>query len=344
MISKISEVDNNDELNNMIEEINSNATSISTVISEKSDSIGYTLSESMKTIWDENSVGTKNVITTYGEKFSAAQTTTNNALNLINNNLQNMINYLNANSKINVKNANTSSSYKSSNNTKKMETSKPKSSSSSNDGTPKIGDRVKFVSGQYYYDSQGKKPIGSHNQGEYVYITNINEKDWATHPYHISTGKRLGNGDLGWLKLNQISGYATGKKNFFDDEIAWTQENGTEFIVRPSDGAILTPIARGDKVLNAKASGNIWQMANSPAEFIRDNLNLGVSDVPNGSNVQNSYTQYLDKVVFNLPEVKNYEELLYAFQKDKNFERLIHAMTIDRIAGKSSLAKGKSIR
>ena len=85
-------------------------------------------------------------------------------------------------------------------------------------------------------------------------------------------------------------------------------------------------------------------MTNSPAEFIKNNLNLGASNVPNNSNVQNNYTQHLDKVVFNLPNVKNYEELLSAMQKDKNFERLISAMTIDRLAGKSSLAKGKSIR
>jgi hypothetical protein len=49
-------------------------------------------------------------------------------------------------------------------------------------------------------------------------------------------------------------------------------------------------------------------------------------------------------VVFNLPNIKNYEELLSAMQKDKNFERLILSMSIDRIAGKSSLAKNKSIR
>ena len=36
--------------------------------------------------------GANNVITTYGERFSQAQTTTNIALNTINTNLQNMIN------------------------------------------------------------------------------------------------------------------------------------------------------------------------------------------------------------------------------------------------------------
>ena len=85
-------------------------------------------------------------------------------------------------------------------------------------------------------------------------------------------------------------------------------------------------------------------MANSPAEFIKDNLRFSADNIPNNSNSQSNYTQNLDKVVFNLPNVKNYEQLLSEMQKDKNFERLILSMSIDRLAGKSSLAKGKSIR
>lgn len=327
----------------MITEINTDSSIIGDTIRDAADSVGYTLTESMKTIWDEDALSTKNVITTYGDKFVNAQTTTNNALNAININLQNMINQLNKKATTNTKSASKSSVAKSSN-TKTTTTKTNTKKSNGGDGKPKIGDRVKYVSGQYYYDSQGKKPLGSHNLGKYVYITNINEKDWATHGYHISTGKKLGSGDLGWLKLNQISGYATGKNNFLDNEIAWTQEDGKEFIVRPSDGAILTPVAKGDSILTTAASKNIWDFANSPAEFIKDNLNLGSTSVPSNSNSQNNYTQHLDKVIFNLPNVKNYEQFLSAMQKDKNFERLIKSMTIDQISGKSSLGKGKSIR
>ena len=339
-------LDNIDALiSDTIAEINADAGIIGDTIRETADSVGYTLSDSMKTIWDENSVNTKNVITSYGDKFVNAQTTTNNALNAINTNLQNMIAQLNKKANANVKTASTSTVAKQSNKNKATTTAKNATNQKSGgDGKPKIGDRVKYESGQYYYDSQGKKPLGSHKKGEYVYITNINTKDWATHGYHISTGNKLGKGDLGWLKLNQISGYATGAKNILSDELAWTQENGTEFIVRPSDGAILTPVSKNDKVFSASASRNLWDMSNSPTEFIKDNLNLGTTNVPNNSSSKNSYTQYLDKVVINLPNVKNYEQFLSAMKKDRNFERLIQSMTIDQIAGGSSLGKGKSIR
>ena len=121
-------------------------------------------------------------------------------------------------------------------------------------------------------------------------------------------------------------------------------KSGQEIIIRPSDGAVLTPLAKGDSVLNAGATNNIWDMANNPTDFIRDNLKLGVATNTVGQNAPTTYHQNLEKVVFNLPNVKNYDELLSAMQNDRNFERLILAMTIDRVAGKSSLAKGKAIR
>ena len=37
-----------------------------------------------------------------------------------------------------------------------------------------------------------------------------------------------------------------------------------------------------------------------------------------------------------------YNSVMFQAKKDMNFERLIQAMTIDRIAGKSVLAKGKA--
>ena len=45
-----------------------------------------------------------------------------------------------------------------------------------------------------------------------------------------------------------------------------------------------------------------------------------------------------DKLINELMDMKN------AMKSDKNFERLINSMTIDQIVGKSSLAKGKSLR
>lgn len=342
-------LDNTDALlSQVIDSANANATSIQETLTSETDKVGITLSNAMNSIWSGADGSAKSVLTMYGEDFKSKSATIITTLNGIKSSVNSMVSSLNKEATTKTKANKTTTSAKknptaSSSSSKKKTTTTTKKSSSG-DGKPKIGDRVKYVSGQYYYDSQGKKPLGSHNKGEYVYITNINTRDWATHGYHISTGNKLGKGDLGWLKLNQLSGYASGKKDFLNDEVAWTQENGREFIVRPSDGAILTPIAKKGSVLNAQASNNLWNMTNSPAEFIKENLKLDASSVPSASNVNNSIVQNFENVVFSMPNVHGYNDLLREMQSDPKFEKLILSMTIDQIAGKSKLGKGKSIR
>lgn len=340
----------------MTAQINAESANINQTLMDKVDSVGYDLSNSMSTIWQSSdftdaSGAVKNVITTYGDNFTNAWTTTNKALGDISTDIASMIGQLNKIAGTNVKTAQQSAAAKAAAEAaakKKAEEEAAKKNnpkpSSSGDGTPRVGDKVKFVSGNYYYDSQGKRPIGSKYQGKEVYITKINTKSWATHPYHISTGSKLGSGDLGWLKLEQLSGYATGKKNIMSGELAWTQEDGREFIIRPSDGAILTPLAQGDSVLNAVASSNLWDMANSPAEFIKENLGLGIADSAIGQNSQTAISQNFENISFVMPNVKNYDQMLSQMKKDKNFQNLIDAMGVDQLAGKSALRKGKSIR
>lgn len=350
-------LDNLDALiTDMIGQINTNAGTISTTLSEKADSVGYTLSESMTTIWDTNSTKITTVLTTYGQNIqngiSSAATTVNSAIGMINTNLATMIGQLNTLANTKAQSAASSSAANSPQSKPSTTPSKPSTTPSkpstpktgSGNGKAEVGDKVKYNSGIYYEDSYGGGRHGSHNRGGSVYITKIHKG--SPYPYHISTGKRLGSGDLGWLKLSQISGYATGVKNLPNSELAWTQEgNKEEYIIRKSDGAILTPIAKKGSVLNHEASGNIWNMANNPSDFIRDNLDLGATqNIPNNGSSQNVYNQNLESVVFSFPNIKNYEQLLREMQKDKNFEKLILSMTIDRVAGKSSLSKRNAIR
>ena len=343
-------LDNLDALiTDMIGQINTNAGTISTTLSEKADSVGYTLSESMTTIWDTNSTKITTVLTTYGQNIqngiSSAATTVNSAIGMINTNLATMIGQLNTLANTKAQSAASSSAANSPQSKPSTTPSKPSTpKTGSGNGKAEVGDKVKYNSGIYYEDSYGGGRHGSHHRGGSVYITKIHKG--SPYPYHISTGKRLGSGDLGWLKLSQISGYATGVKNLPNSELAWTQEgNKEEYIIRKSDGAILTPIAKKGSVLNHEASGNIWNMANNPSDFIRDNLDLGATqNIPNNGSSQNVYNQNLESVVFSFPNIKNYEQLLREMQKDKNFEKLILSMTIDRVAGKSSLSKRNAIR
>lgn len=323
----------------MITQINTDANSISTTLSEKAESVGYTLSESMKTIWDNNTTDTTNVITTYGEKFTTAQTTTNNALGTINTNLQNMIGQLNKLAKTNVKSASISSVANSekAKPAKKEQTKKEQSKEPTK--TIKVGGKINAKGAQIYDYAGDKSGERQLFRNDPVYKVLKTEGNWLQVRWH-----KLSKGITGWFKKGDVKALATGARRIASDDVAWTQEKGQEFIVRPSDGAILTPVAKGDSVLTSTASGNIWNMANNPAEFIRDNLNLSTADVPNNSTVSNNITQHFENITFSMPNVHGYNDLLTEMQRDPKFEKLVLSMTIDRIAGRSSLAKGKSIR
>ena len=223
-------------------------------------------------------------------------------------------------------------------------TTKPSTSKSTQgDGKIQVGDKVKFNSGSYYYSSDGVSPVGSDYHGKQVYITSINKASWATKPYHISTGKKLGSGDLGWVTKSQISGYARGAKRIGSEGLAWTNENwdtyGAENIVRKSDHAVLTRVGADDRIYNAMASENMWQFANNPMDFINKSMQelRQTSTMVRGGNitVENNF----DNITFDMPGVSNYEDFVYKLQHDGKFEKLIQSMTIDSLAGKGT--KGK---
>lgn len=322
----------------MISEINNNASTIGATIESQADKVGYTLSESMNTIWLSGNGSISSVITMYGTKFDTALTTTNTALGYINTNIQNMITQLNKIAGTKIKAAGVSSAATEKPTPKPSSTPTQQQQQQQQKKQVTVGGTINAGGARIYADSYGNGG-GRQTFGNDPIYTVLQERNG----YILTRWHKLSSGYTGWFKKSDVSAYALGAKNIRNNEMAWTQENGSEMIMRPSDGAILTPLAKNDSVLTSAASSNIWNMANNPSDFIKDNLDLDKIDT--GANVGNktTYTQNLDKVVFNLPNVKNYDELLKSMQHDKNFERLIMAMTIDPLAGKSSLAKGKAI-
>lgn len=323
----------------MISEINNNASTIGATIESQADKVGYTLSESMNTIWLSGNGSISNVITMYGTKFDTALTTTNTALGYINTNIQNMIAQLNKIAGTKIKAAGDSSAATEKPKPTPAPTPAPQPQQKPQPKQVTVGGMINAGGARIYADSYGNGG-GRQTFGNDPIYTVLQERNG----YVLTRWHKLSSGYTGWFKKSDVSAYALGAKNIRNNEMAWTQENGCEMIMRPSDGAILTPLAKNDSVLTSAASSNIWNMANNPSDFIKDNLDFDKIDT--GANVGNktTYTQNLDKVVFNLPNVKNYDELLKSMQRDKNFERLIMSMTIDTIVGKSSLAKGKAIR
>lgn len=138
---------------------------------------------------------------------------------------------------------------------------------------------------------------------------------------------------ISWMKAN---GYASGSNSIPYDQLAWTQENGGEAIVRKSDGALLTPLGRGDSVFSADATKNLWAMANDPTDFISAHTvsMAPICDVVGGGSIENNID-----LEITLPNVSNYSDFMNSARSDPKFEKLIQAMTVDRMAGRSSVAK-----
>lgn len=201
-----------------------------------------------------------------------------------------------------------------------------------------VGDKVTFSSGRYYEASDGSGASGNMYLGKKVKITRINKG--SKYPYAIDATDGT---ELGWVKLNQLKGYASGIMRVPNDQLAWTQEQGEEAIVR-NDGSILTPLSRDVSVLNADMTKNLWDFMGNPGSFLSDYSDGFVNSEKYSTKNEESnvnIASVFDNVTFNLPNVIDSQAFVRELVTNKKAERAIQAMTIDRIRGGSSLAKYK---
>lgn len=330
--------------------INTNRDSINQTLETVSNNVGYTLSQEMQTIWgSEGTLAT--TITKYGEGFSGQMTTLQAAIDKIVSAVQEMAKASEEKAKEDVKETETKIPTTTPEPTPVPATPSTPSTPStpepstpvtgSGNGTPEVGDVVTYT-GQYMFSSRGANPAGSENTGipNAVVIDRIQpDSRWwhPTHPYHIRPANNP-NGDYGWVSLDQLKGYKTGTSGINKDQYAWTQENGVpEAIIRPSDGAIMTPLMKFDSVLNGEATKNLFKLTNNPEKFYRENMISG----SNSGTSSNTYGNVNVEQQFNITVagVANYEEFVSKMQKDNKFEKLVQSMTLDVLKGKSTIGK-----
>lgn len=329
-------------IQNMIDEINANSGMISEVISSEANNVGYELTDQMQQIWN----GENQVLTYYGDGFLNSMTNVSSVLNTIDTHIRDMMNKLDYWAQQQIKQDGSSAADSPEANTPVTPPSNNNNNNNNNNNKPKAD--AYGIAGAIWVLGGGPSGWGN-NPTRSSKLTKAYGADFARQVQSIinntfATGKWDRKRDYSGYTSYKLLGYKSGVKRIDDDQYAWTQEEGSEMIVRPSDGAILTPLAKNDSVLTADATRNIWNMANDPRSFIKDNLGANAPTTPAVAGGNTTYTQNLENVVFNLPNVKNYEQLLASMQKDKNFERLINSMTLDKLAGKNSLGKSKALR
>ena len=108
-------------------------------------------------------------------------------------------------------------------------------------------------------------------------------------------------------------GFANGTKSVSRSGNYWTQENGGEVIIRPSDGAVLVPLKSGDGVLPANFTDNLFKFgAYDPEKFIKQMVgDVSVPNINNSSigdiniNASQNVNVQGDMTKSTLPELKD---------------------------------------
>lgn len=160
--------------------------------------------------------------------------------------------------------------------TAKPKPTKPSASTSGGDGKPRVGDKA-TLTGWYYYDSYGKSPAGNRYSGvkNGVIIDAYsaskyggNGRNTGGYDVHIRSadGKY---GDLGWVKLSQLKGYATGTKGITNSvEIARVDELGKELRIKRG-GDIYEMFRYGDSVIPKHMTDNLFTLADHTNEIMK---------------------------------------------------------------------------
>lgn len=356
-------------LSDMISEINSNASQISDTLRTEAASVGYDLSTEMQNVWSATN-DVNGVIAAYDSNFSSTMTGVSSAIDNIYKRQQEMINAIDSMAGKLVQKVQEETEDPVTGELEEVEQKPDKNKVAEGNPTPdppkvsdkdsikdavlvdpdepkkkpnktktgnnkaEVGDKVTYASGVYHAASDGSGRTGNYYLGKKVKITRINKG--SKYPYCIDASDGT---ELGWVKLSQLKGYASGSKSIPSDQYGWTQELGTESLIRKRDGAIVTPFERGDMVLDADATKNLWDMMNDPSGFINGAIDSELS-VPIGMREGSSATNNVKvEAQMNFPNVKNYNEFVREMQHDTKFESMIQDMTINALSKNRSLNK-----
>lgn len=358
-------------LSDMISEINSNASQISDTLKTEAASVGYDLSTEMQNVWNATN-GVNGVIAAYDSNFSSTMTGVSSAIDNIYKRQQEMINAIDSMAGKLVQKVQEETEDPVTGELEEVEQKPDKNNVAEGNPTPdppkvsdkdsikdavlvdpdepkkkpnktktgnnkaEVGDKVTYASGVYHAASDGSGRTGNYYLGKKVKITRINKG--SKYPYCIDASDGT---ELGWVKLSQLKGYASGSKSIPSDQYGWTQELGTESLIRKRDGAIVTPFERGDMVLDADATKNLWDMMNDPSGFINGAMPDISQTISRKERLQQGNTTYNQKVKFSFPNVQNYSDFMREAQRDRKFEKMVCDMTINRLNGSGSLNKFK---
>lgn len=328
-------LDNVDMLiSDMIDQINLNADSINNTLTTTADSVGYTMSDNMQRIWDGSTNALDGVITKYGDKFESQFTAVNSVLNSISVAVASMVNKSDKEATGKVKNTTTTTQA-----TKPTASqAKPKNPSPSQKPAAKkvtIGGKINAKGAKIYANSYGGGKSNQYYANDPIYtVLDENNGYWKVR-YH-----KLSSGVTGWFKKGDVKAYKTGG---LVDYTGLAQVDGTpgkpELMLNSDDTKNFIGLR---DALRAMASQPLTMGKSyggyAPTFSGITDISNKVSELATPTISQNNNISFGD---IKIDHVEDYNDFVRQLRDDPKFENMIQSMTLDRIMGKSSLAKYK---
>ena len=208
---------------------------------------------------------------------------------------------------------------------------------------------------KYYFDSNGKmykglKTIGNKKyyfdsngvllKGTWRKISNkqyyLDKKDG-----HVLTGKQTIDGKKytfnadGTLKKE---GWKKGTASVPKTGMAWTNEGyKAEAIIRKSDGAILTPLNKGDSVIPSNAMKNMYQALTDPEKYLKQYTTPDVRIIQGNGSTNNQSPTINMQFIAN--GVQDPNKFVNELMNNKKLEKWIQEVTLGQANGHNSFRK-----
>lgn len=365
-------------ITDVINNANTNAGTIRDTLKTEAANVGYQISSSMTTIWNSAT----SALESYSKNFTSSTTGLQTAINNLKDIMEQAISAANEEAKKKLEEQKKQEQQQqkpptstikpvsppSNPNANKVDPpkkpdiphpptyQKPSSNGNGGDGVPRVGDVVTLKAGQwYYYDSWGTNPSGNMFAGQRnaVKINGYSGSEYGGQAYnHGEYGVSLNSADdryqLGWVRLDQIEGYAKGTRNINRNKWVRVNEKGDELtvsegIITTGDGTVLRKVHPGDAIFTKAMTGNLFKLAENADKLLaQDHLKslIGDSNLPTSTPTQNStdINQQFD-ITIAIDRVMDYNDLVAKMQSDKKFTKLMQSIVLDPLVGKGNLAK-----
>ena len=337
-------LDNTDALlEEMIGYVNANTDSINSTLTEAAVNVGYTMSESMQSIWNGSTEALDGTLSVYGDGFNEKLTAINNVLSQIQANTAAMISDSDAAAEGNIGST--------------SPTTEPTSSSNSSSTTPTepavnspietaekaitIGGKINAKGAKIYDYAGDNSGENQYYSKDPIYTVLGESNGYLKVRYH-----KLSSGVTGWFKRNDVKAYKTGG---LVDYTGLAQLDGT-----PS---------KPELVLNAQDTENFLALRDTLQKMAQQELTLQTGTNTYGSVQPVAYTGFFDNTQamkhllnqnpisniqqktgdtnfnVNIDHVDDYNDFVRKMIKDKQFEKFIQSMTVDRLVGGMSTKK-----